>query len=219
METTLSKQEEWIAERLGKFTSSEIWRLMKSGKKRDELFGTGALTYIDEKIAEIITGEAKEHVSSKSLEWGKAHEYDAMLEFQNNFVIDVEYFGGDNPSFFPFNSFSGCSPDGLTHDSIVEIKCPFVSSNHISNLKAAKSNHSNDWMLKEREEYFYQMQFNMLCCNKDSGYFVSYDPRAIDIRHMIAVLVIKKDESVHEDIKHRLNEACKIVSDSLKLID
>jgi hypothetical protein len=45
----------WEQQRIGKFTSSEIWKLMSSGKK--STFSQTGLTYIRSKAAELITGE------------------------------------------------------------------------------------------------------------------------------------------------------------------
>lgn len=49
---------EWFRARLGNFTGSQVGELMVSGRKKDEVFGKGALTYIYQVAAERNLNEA-----------------------------------------------------------------------------------------------------------------------------------------------------------------
>lgn len=211
---------EWKAKRLGKFTSSEIHKLMKGGRSKSQLFGQGALTYIEEKIAEIITGEAKE-LEGKALEWGAANELDAITLFSQQHNEVVEFFGVGNPEFFAWNNVSGGSPDGLTPTAVIECKCPFNSANHIGFLIASKlpNSEQTEWLKENWPEYFYQVQFNMLCCKREKAYLVSYDPRTVAPEHRLAVIEIKADGELQMDIDYRISEAKKIVRLALDTID
>ncbi len=53
------RSEEWYAQRLGKFTASRFGDLMTNGRKKDEVLGATAVSYIYEKAAEILTGRTK----------------------------------------------------------------------------------------------------------------------------------------------------------------
>ena len=55
-ETLFTELSAWERARLGKFTASEMHKLMKKGRAKDQYFGEGALTYIKSKVAEIIIG-------------------------------------------------------------------------------------------------------------------------------------------------------------------
>ncbi len=212
---------QWKQARLGRFTSSEIHRLMKSGRKKDQVFGQGALTYIEEKIAEIVTGEAKELEGIKALEWGAANELDAIMLFKEQHDEEVEFFGVGNPEFFQWNSVSGGSPDGLTPTAVVECKCPFVSSNHVGFLIASKLPKSiqADWLKENWENYYCQVQFNMICCKREKAYIISYDPRTVKPEHRLAILEIDADVDFQMEIDHRISEAKKIVKLALETID
>ncbi len=217
--TMFEQQAAWQQERLGKITASEIHKLMKPGKKKGELFGATALSYIDEKISEIITGQpAKDLTGMNALEWGNAHEYEAIQVFERLKGLDVDYYGGAVPKFVPFNSYSGASPDGEITTHVIEVKCPYNSGIHTRNLIASKSGIGNEWMKANRDEYFFQMQFQMLCLKKDKAYFVSYDPRPVDELHQLAVIEVIADAEVQTEMTERINKAGEIVRSALSLL-
>jgi hypothetical protein len=141
---------------------------MKSGRKKDEMFGQTAFTYINEKIAEIITGQAPEQVFAKPLEWGAANELDAILTFQERFHGELEHFGTGNPSSSPSTALL---VDHRTHSRRSwwwRPRCPWTSSTHVDFLKASRMplTQQADWLLDNKEEYYYQCQLNMLACGK-----------------------------------------------------
>lgn len=210
---------EWQKQRLGKITASEAYKLMSSGRGKDEYFGKTAISYINEKISELVTGEPCKSLSGlNSIEWGNAHEVEAIIELERSIWVEVTAYGGQNNKFFPLNAFSGGSPDALTDLLLCEIKCPYNSSVHISNLLAALSGQGNKWMKDNRPEYYVQMQMNMLCTGREGGIFVSYDPRTIDESHRLSILKIDKDDSMQKEIIERINKAAEIISESLDIL-
>jgi len=217
--TMFEELADWQSERLGKITASEIHKIMKSGRGKDEYFGQTALSYLDEKIAEIITGvPCKDLTGMNAIEWGNAHENEAIMALEEKTGLQVEYFGGANPKFFPFNSFSGGSPDGIADEYVVEVKCPYNSGVHAKNLIASLSGKGNEWLQKHREEYFFQVQFNIMCCKRDKALFISYDPRPTEEKHRLAIMEIFKDETICSLIAERLQNAGEIVKQSIDLL-
>jgi hypothetical protein len=103
----------------------------------------------------------------------------------------------------------------------VEVKCPFVSSNHVGFLIASRLPKSiqSEWLKENWENYYCQVQFNMLCCKKDKAYLISYDPRTVKPEHRLAVLEIDADTDFQMDIDYRITEAKKIVKLALETID
>lgn len=200
-----------IISRLGMFTASGIHALMSSGKKKDVLFGQTAMTYINEKIAEIITGERKQDARSASLDWGNEHEKDAFMMFRLQYSGECNYYGKENFKFFPYNEYSGGSPDGCAEDGVIEIKCPYVSSNHIDCLL----NPTQEWLKTNKPEYYTQVQFNMLCTKQDKGYFVSYDPRTVDHKHRLAIISVAKDDEWLSELCMRIVAAVTIVKQAI----
>lgn len=223
VQSIFEAQAEWKAKKLGKFSSSEMHRLLKSGKKKDQLFGDGAMTYIYEKVAELMTHQAKEEITGlKAIEHGNANEYFALVAYMERTGRQVEYFGGGNPKFFPYNEYSGGSPDFLAEDRGGEIKCPFVSSNHIEYIihasKSGGSVHDTLWLKENHFDYFVQCQFNMMCCKRKKWDFISYDDRIKNPDLQLVILEINPDYDLQKDIDYRLKEAKTIIANILNTI-
>jgi hypothetical protein len=193
--------ETWKAERCGKFTASEIHKLLKSGRGKDQYFGEGAMTYIQETVGQVITGEVPE-TTSKAMEWGYANEYDAILEYEKRMGVKVEYYGNGQPKFVPYNEVSGGSPDGeVGEHTLVEVKCPFMDN--------------QDQLKSENYDYYCQVQMNLLCTNRKIAHFVSYDPRVIDYKLRLAIIEIQRDEELISEIEARIKAATEIVKEML----
>mgnify|MGYP005989900583 FL=1 len=112
--------EEWLAARRGKPSASMFSKLITmTGKPSSSAQG-----YIDELVAEVITGET-EHFSNSHTERGTALEPEARESYE--FITDNEVL---ECGFIVDPTFSyGCSPDGLVTEkgqSVggLEIKCP-----------------------------------------------------------------------------------------------
>jgi hypothetical protein len=182
------KSEAWHDERVGRFTSSEIHKLMnpamrdmtedelkarpKSGKgsrtmtiEEPTLLSPGAMTYVRAKAAEKLTG-SRETVVAPALDWGIMNEPKARYAFIERTGANVKEVG-----FISFSSFAGGSADGVLLDSegvpngVLEIKCPYYSGNHIENVTEIFSHDvvKQQIMLKDlHPEYYWQIQANML---------------------------------------------------------
>jgi len=194
--------------RLGLFTASSIHLLMQDGKK--DVFSVTAMTYIMEKVAEVITGECKQQVSSASLSWGNDNEKDAAMWLQQTYPF--EYMGKDNFKFFAYNEFSGASPDGLADTYGVELKCPYNAANHVQWLL----NGSPEWLQKTHPEYYGQIQHGMLCCKRDKWLIASYDPRTIEPQHRMKIIEVERDGPYLEKLVTRIDLAVNIVKDCYK---
>ena len=225
----LQRVPEWYVSRLYKFTGSEFYKLMtggrrdmtpdelekekKAGGKRktiDTLFGETALTYIDEKLTEIITnGTSIDYTqfSSVETEWGKYWESYAVEEFCKRTGLTVKEHG-----FIDISERFGCSPDGETSDNgILEIKCPYKPVLHTKNLRLF----SPADLKKVHEGYYIQMQIEMIALKKDFGYFVSYDPRCSPL-FQLKILQIPRDEEIIQEILMRKEEALKILNKEMQ---
>lgn len=207
---------QWEAARLGKFTASEIHKLMKPGRNKGQYFGDGALAYIKSKVAEIITGERTPDVSSNAIEYGRSMEPEAFEVFNRERPeLQAKHYGISVPEFYPFGDFAGGSPDGETNDDgIIEIKCPYNSTNHIEHLLLQTGLDLKDLA----PEYFYQVQANMLFTGRSKAYFLSYDPRIIDHKYRLKTLVIEADGEVHTEMTERITKAAEVMSDYLAKI-
>lgn len=204
---------EWEAERVGKFTASEVHKLMAKGRN-GEYFGQTAKKYIRNKTAELLTCERIQGFSNDAMEWGNAHEEEAATAFENKTGLRFTYHGVAFPKFYDHTDFSGGSPDGVGDDFIIEIKCPYNSGEHLEHLLI-----TNATELKEyAPEYYWQMVMNMLVCGKSHGYFISYDPRYAIESQQLKVLKIEPLECDVDKLKERLAEAEKQLSVTIEAV-
>lgn len=194
------RSEKWFKARIGKFTASNFSDLMKSGRKKEDVFSQAAMSLIYDKLAEIVTGQSKQ-IFGDALEWGVDNEAYAIALYEQSKKRKVSSIG-----FVPLSGYEGyCggSPDGLIDEGkgIIEVKCPYNSSNHIWTL-ANKS-----VPIRNYDKYYTQMQLNMLCTGAEYCDFISFDPRAIKDEHKICVIRYKKDEAYIAKIIERLDLA------------
>jgi hypothetical protein len=144
--------------------------------------------YVVEKAMEIVTGESQDHAYGRALDWGNEWEEFALNELHKRLELDTQ---GEvrmvmKPPFKLFNEYSGCSADAIIYDRemdpllIVEIKCPFNSTTHFYHSRVT----DGQSLLKENEDYYWQVQMNMLVHQTTAAYFASYDPRQPEHRRL-----------------------------------
>lgn len=206
MSTMFDNYESWMQDRLGKITASEVWKLFEKGRNGD-YFGKGANTYIRSKVAEILTLEQVNggRINGAALEWGNSNEFEAVKRFEKETGLKVDYKGGASPQFFEIDEFSGGSPDGLTNDAIIEIKCPYNSAEHLMHYQLEDAEELFDYA----PEYYWQITMNMLACDKKKGYFISYDPRFADDYLQVKIIELPLNEDRLIMLNERLSEAKK----------
>jgi putative phage-type endonuclease len=150
---------EWLASRLGRPSASMFGKLITGSGKPS----SSAESYINELIAERLTGRSKPFYTNEHMERGNALEPEAReaYEFITDFEVQETGFILDDSGEF------GCSPDGLVvdHSLGLEIKCP-SDSVHVSYLRAGKV----------PAKYYQQVQGCMWITGRDCWDFMSYHP-------------------------------------------
>lgn len=167
---------EWYEIRKGKFSSSEIHRLMTdptaAEAKKGEVLSKGAKTYVKQKIAEVY-GYVPDEFTSEAMVWGVEQEHKAKHWYSvltgnkvedENFIAYCEYYGG--------------SPDGkvITPEGVIgalEIKCPFDSTKHIDHCLIDTQEKFKSGFPK----YYWQCVSHMLILDAAFCDFVSFDER------------------------------------------
>ena len=191
---------EWLNIRKGKFTGSEIYKLMSEPKSKTELLSETAKTYILEKIAEEFTDELKESFTTPAMQWGNDHEPLAKKWYTKLTGKLI-----DEIAFVQHPMFNDCggSPDGFIREGnhIIEIKCPFNSVNHIKHVLT-----SQEYFKKELKEYYWQMQFYIYCLNVEYCDFISFDPR-INSDFGLHIKRIERDEKDIEFMNNKISQA------------
>ena len=199
--TADQRSAEWRDERLTRFTSSEMSRLMSPGYRlmtEDELaarpakgegskttriedlkiLSDGALTYIREKVAETFIEMPVKESYGSAIDWGVENEEQAGIEFSARTGRKVAPCG-----FIPFSTFAGGTADLFEIDGndivdIVEIKCPFNATNHLDFLLIK----TVDELIEKSEDWYIQCQANIMFAQRlhprvKGCHFVSFDPR------------------------------------------
>lgn len=224
--------EAWENIRAGRFTSSEWWKIMQCGYRpmtQKELearpkkgpgsktmrvpdpskMGEKGLTYINQKVAEILTGRPKPPAYAYPLVYGKETEPEAVEYFEKTFGVECVEVG-----FQPFGDHAGGSPDRLIGESEgLEVKCPFDSTNQIEYLML-----TDHWDLKANyPAHYWQCVSLMLFTNRKTWHFCTFDPRMKEDKHKLTHLVIEWDK-VEEDIDAVTKALAGAVEEKLKLI-
>ena len=210
---------DWHRLRIGSFTGSKIGDLMKSGRKKEQIFGDTAMSYIFKVAAERMLNPVfvnddelfgqyieQQQVYSKAIIWGQEQEDNAKdLLMKKNpewELADVSSCKHDNIPHF------AASPDAIIYDRkklmVGEIKCPSVHTfvRYLVEINDAES------LKKVQPDYFYQMQAEMACTNAESGIFVAYCPWLVKPIHIVP---IERDEEAIKAIEERVVKANEIV--------
>lgn len=189
----LFSEDDWFEKRLGRLTSSRFGDMMQKGRAKDAKFGTSCLKYINEKVAEILTGQASSF-SSQATDWGTDLEPEAIAFYQDKTKNIVDY---DSKRFVEFGEYAGGSPDGLIDDDgAIEVKCPFNSINHIETIRTNKV----------PKQYVHQVQGHMMVTDRKWCDFVSYDPRIKDDKLKMHIIRVERDEELIDEMKERITE-------------
>lgn len=203
------RSDAWHKIRLGRFTSSEIWKICEFGKRdmtEDELaqrpkgsrvtkiedhtiLTNNGINYVLDKVAEILTGEQKASIYSYPIQWGIENEEPALNYFSEKMNVKIESFG-----FQEFGNHCGGSPDGIflldNERQGVEIKCPYSSARQIQYLQMK----SVEELKESYPEYYWQCVSLMLFMDVKKWHFVTYDPRMKSEKAKMSHLIITEDE-------------------------
>ena len=189
MEITITQDEsKWLAIREGKFTASEIHKLMGTPRNKSEYLSETAKSFVYDKASELLTGIRKP-IWGEALTWGTENEKEAFEYFQQNQDEFYTYYGGETYTFIPYGEYSGYSPDALGSNCLVEIKNPFNSGIHLKNRSIVDA----EFLLKLHPEYYWQMQLGMIASAVEFGYFVSYVKRMPE-SHKLFIAHIERDD-------------------------
>lgn len=199
MSNTEQRTSEWKSQRYGKFSASEIIKLLGARG-----LGETGKTYAIEKAIEELYGEFEEPFISYDMQNGIDTEPLAFAKFKE--LKGLEFLDVETCGFFEYNKHAGASPDGLVSDnSVLEIKCPKSTTF----FKLVATNEIDP-------KYYAQMQMQMLCTNRDKAYFFNYlIHEGTEYYHEI---VVERDEAMIEKILERLKEAITIKEEYIKLI-
>lgn len=212
---------EWYRKRLGKITGSRVGDLMKPGRKKEEMFGDTAKSYIYQLAAErdmnseIVEDDKSFETylqqvgfSSKAIEWGNIQEDNArnlyIKKTGRNMVETGLCVHPNIPNF-------GSSPDGYYYcddgdKGVLEVKCP----NQNTFMKYKVEITDNSGLLQVKQEYFFQCQSHMMVTGANWCDFVVYCPFQSNPMHIVRIL---PDHSYFAMIEKRIRIANDIINE------
>lgn len=162
-------------ERIGRFTSSNIWKLTttdKSGKG----FGSPALTYIEEKSAERYLGRSVDlGKDSQATIWGKIAEH-----FCNVFHLEMGYdLISSGTIIHPKYNFWSGSPDAKKFDTTGEIKCFEPKKYFVLSMALLKLNKGEITLEEFKEQFkdiYWQVISNSILLNTKYAEIMTFMP-------------------------------------------
>jgi hypothetical protein len=168
--------DEWFANRLAKFTASDIHALMGEKPYQKEF-----MSYVYKKAGEELTGiAATDEIDNIYTKWGLLHENEAIRKFGEkmglSFVVTQKLITAPDSRF-------GCTPDFLVvhaesadktayNVSTGEVKCPLTYNAFIGLCMCQ----TPEDVYKESRPYFWQVVCQMHLCDALKGYFIAYHP-------------------------------------------
>ena len=204
---------EWHRLRCGCITGSKVADIMKSGRKKDEIFSETAKAYLFQVAGERLFNPAflndddifqdyidQVSVSTKAMQWGSDQEDAAKSLFmQMNFpeceITELSSCKHDTIPYF------AASPDGAIYGrdgediKIIEVKCP-----NINTYMKYRTLIHDDASLKENEpKYYWQMMAEMSCTGAKGGIFIVYCPWLSKPIHWAEIERVEDDIKLMED--------------------
>jgi len=203
---------DWHRARLGHWTGSAVGKLMVSGRKKDEIFGDTAKSYIFKVLAERSLSEKvveddemfalyveQTGIFNKAVQWGHDNEEEARrLYAELNKVEVTEVSSVEHLDI----ALYAASPDGcvLSTDKVIEIKCPNPDTavRYRYLIKDAES------LKKANSDYYWQVMAEMDCTGATACDFIVYCPFLAE--PMYVVTIPRNDEAI-ATIHERIAEA------------
>ena len=194
------RSNEWLEQRYGKFTSSEIHKLL--GVRG---LGETGKNYAIDKAIEQLYGQMNENFVSYDMQRGIEQEPLAFEKFKD--IVSLDFLEVEKCGFIELNENTGSSPDGLvSDDAILEIKCP----NSINFFKVVATGEIDS-------KYFAQMQHQMYCTNRSKAYFFNY--LIHEGKEYYHSIIVYRDEDFIANMIDRIEEAKEIKNEYIKLIN
>jgi hypothetical protein len=212
----LAREDRWLKEKCGMFSSSICPKLMQSGRSKGEDWGKDAITILLTVAHERRTGFNRPVIRGvKSMEWGKMYEGEALEFYRNKENIDMKSGTNDFDEIVLVKPLPGFvdSPDGITSDFIgrAEIKCHESGAIHYSTL--------GNSAYSESDPYYWQYMGHLLDERAEWVDHISYDPRSKDDDpfKMNVIRIYKMDHKFNlTRLKERIEKANRIIDLALE---
>ena len=205
---------DWYRLRCGHITGSKVADIMKSGRKKDEVFSDTAKSYLFQVAGERMFNQTflnddgifqdyidQVSVNTKAIQWGADQEDAAKSLFmQMNFpegeITELSSCKHDTIPYF------AASPDGAIYYGrdgeylkIIEVKCPNINTY----MKYRTLIHDAASLKETEPKYYWQMMAEMSCTGAKGGIFIVYCPWLSKPIHWADIDRVEDDIKLMED--------------------
>ncbi len=200
---------EWYRTRFGSITGSKVGDLMKTGRKKEDVWSDTAKSYMYQIAGERLFNTEflndddvfqdyidQTSINTKAMQWGQDQEAAAINLFSTLNAPEFEIAGVSSCTHNTIPHFAA-SPDGIVYDrnstdmKILEVKCPNINTY----MKYRDLIHDAASLKEVESKYYWQMMAEMSCTDAVGGFFVTYCPWLSKPIHWAAI------ERNNEDIK------------------
>jgi len=182
--------DEWHQLRKKRLTASRASAIGANGK--------GLITYVMELMQDFYSSAEKDNFTGKDMDRGNELEDSAGFIYSATTGNETRKIG-----FVEHSEFVGCSPDLYCQKrGLVEIKCP--ADKGFFNLLI------NPVEKEIKSEYIWQMQMQMLICDKDWCDFVAYNP---NFNTELIIIRIEKDQKKFDKLRLGFEEGVRLMKE------
>lgn len=199
--------QEWHALRCGRFTGTSCAKILGTKAAKE--------AHIYDKACEISIGtksDSDENINGIHINRGKLYEdpaRNAYIKYNAELLLDDPV---TVPGFVASGEYIGYSPDGFVgNDGLIEIKIP-DSNNYFRQALEIK----NKGIAAIPKDYYLQMQFGLLVCQKQWVDYVIYSPKHEISGKALFVQKVLPDDKIQEEICDALESA---ITQMQKLIE
>lgn len=187
----LQRSDEWFEARRGRFTASQIHRLL--GKQDLARTKQSIDSFAFEKAVETVFGIEQDQLITFDMQRGIELEPLAFAKFKD--LKSFDFIDVEEATFVSYGDHAGASPDGSTSDnSNLEIKCP--KRNNFFKIVG-------QGIIDPK--YMAQMQMQMMTTLTEKTYFFNYYiEEGVEFWHEI---IVQRDEAMIGLIKSRIDMA------------
>lgn len=206
MDYVEQRSDEWFISRLGKFTGSEVGKLMSSERGKDKLtsFSLTAMSYIYQVASERDLIDCYKHsgeefdiykeqidITSKPMEFGIEQEPRAREAYENKTGIHMDEVSSCVCKSMPYFA---ASPDGLGKDKdgnvgVLEIKTLGMGKY----FKYRSEVFDNESLKKMNPQYYWQCIAEMICTNASWCDFTCFNPFVNHFMHITRIEPLEED--------------------------
>ena len=187
---TAQESQDWMLARCGMSTASRASDLMARTKTGPGAARGNLLALL---AVERITGQPVEGYRNAAMDRGIELEAEARDAYSFATGRAVDEAGFVVCAALPN---TGCSPDGVCGEGLVEIKCPASMAKHLDALRTGD----------HAKEYRWQLQHQMMVTDAAWVDAVSYDPRYPE--HLqLAIVRVARDEAAIAELREAIRAA------------